>query len=167
MPNTPIMIGQGLISIVENKFKTDLELAPLIKLFADFAEVIKIKEAQLPLSIALAGSAPAFYYYFIDAMLQHAKANGMSDSEALKIIGYVSRSASEMVIQSDQSPEQLIKQVCSPNGATAQGIKSFDDHHLQALIRVGLDATMDRSTAMMSELNALENQAIAQKSNKE
>ena len=57
-----------------------------------------------------------------------------------------------MITESDKSIDQLIKDVCSPKGATLEGLKVFDENNLDEIIKKASKACIDRAYEL-SKLN--------------
>ena len=53
--------------------------------------------------------------------------------------------SAKMIANTDKSIDELIKAVCSPKGATLEGLKVFEQYHTNVIIEEVADATIKRA----------------------
>ncbi len=56
-----------------------------------------------------------------------------------------------MALQSDETPEQLMRNVMSPQGSTEQAIAVFEDEKLRDTVTKAMQACAKRAKQMQSE----------------
>jgi pyrroline-5-carboxylate reductase len=118
-------------------------------LFCRAGLVREITEDQVHAVIGAAGSASAFVFYAIEAMIDEAVRQGLKRPLATQLVEQTVRGAATMLIESGEHPAIARGGVTSPGGTTAQGIAALD----KAGVRAGLAAAMDAATASSRELS--------------
>lgn len=152
MPNTPTAIGQGVIGLFANERCQEKD-----KIFADhlmsmLGSTIWLEdEALMPEIVASAGSSPAYFYLFLEAMQSHAINQGLSEQQARESILQTAIGSMNLAMQSGKTFEELRRQVTSPNGATAQGINTFMDGNLKPLVAKAMTNVSNRTIALNRE----------------
>lgn len=147
MPNTPVLTNHGVVAIVDSKHNEIVS-----SIFNTLGEVIVIKEEAMHDFIALGGSSPAYFYYIIDCML---KAQTSFDYEtALKIVASTMQGSALMAKRFDDM-EQLVDNVCSPNGTTIEVVTSLKEDNLELIFKKAMDKCSSRSTVITTDISKL------------
>ena len=107
MPNTPVAIGQGVISLTRSQAVTDQQLAQIKQLLAGAGALYEIEEKLIDPATAVAGCGPAFVYQMIEAMADAGVALGLSREQALQMAAQTFQGASQMVLETGQHPGSL------------------------------------------------------------
>src|SRR4029078_4934391 len=63
MPNTPMLVGDGVVAIAPGAHATPEDLEQARRLFSAAAEVIDVREDQIDAVTAVSGSWPARLFY--------------------------------------------------------------------------------------------------------
>lgn len=150
MPNTPALISQG----VTGMFKTnDVTLEE--KNFAD--QVLKAvgqtvwvnKEENINTVTAASGSSPAYFFLFMEYLMEHTQKLGLSKEQARTLVAQTALGAAELVMQkSDVSIEDLRAQVTSKGGTTFAAISKFEELDLRKSVCEAMDACINRAKEM-------------------
>lgn len=151
MPNTPAMVGEGMIAVCSDE-KTpmrDLDYALGILDTVGRAEVVP--EDMIDCVIGVSGSSPAYTYMYIEALVKAAKANGMPGSQARKFAAQAVLGAAKMVLESPESLEQLRINVCSPGGTTIEAVDKLFENGFMEDVQEGFQAAVDRSVEMTNQ----------------
>jgi len=102
----------------------------------------------------VSGSGPAYFFLFMEAMVEAGTKLGLSEETATALTLKTALGAATMASQSDDSPAQLRKKVTSPNGTTEKAINSFINQDLHKVVETALQAANDRSVELCEELGA-------------
>jgi len=151
LPNTPMLIGQGVSAICKNAFVNDTEYELACSFFKSAGDVIKIDESEMNRIISVTSSSPAYVFKFIKAICDGAHEQGL-DGDALKaavcnmVVG-----AASMLMQSEHSPDELISMVCSKGGTTERAVAELDEYKFSE----GIISAMKKCTARADELSRL------------
>lgn len=143
LPNLNVAIGQGMTAFAVNDAASDCA-GPALQLFDAVGQIMELPEDDFATFVALAGSAPAFAYLFIDAMARAGVKHGIRKADAIRIAAQTVVGSAEMVLQRDESPMDLIDQVASPAGSTIRGYLAMEEKGFSSAVVAGLNATIRR-----------------------
>ncbi|MCY7296126.1 pyrroline-5-carboxylate reductase [Alteromonas sp. a30] len=149
MPNTPSAVGKGLTGLFsENASQAQRDFTEA--LFNMVGTTVWAKdEAQINTVIAGAGSSPAYFFLFLDAMQQKAEAMGFEPQDARNMVQQAMLGAAELVCASpDVSLKELRERVMSKGGTTAKAVEYFQDHQLEDIVSGAMQAAVDRADEM-------------------
>ena len=134
MPNTPVSIGQGVISyaLSANCQVDDKEV--FCKLLQHAGLLFEISEGLIDAATGLAGCGPAFVYLFIEALADAGVQTGLPRETALQMAAQTVLGAGQLVLESKQHPGVLKDQVCSPGGSTIAGVASLEAHAFRGTV---------------------------------
>ncbi|WP_185967984.1 pyrroline-5-carboxylate reductase [Thalassotalea sp. PS06] len=151
MPNLPSSVTQGLTGIVPNKYVIARERSMALQIFERIGEVLWLAdEKNLPAIVAMAGSAPAYFFMFLEAMEQVGVQMGLSQGHSAQAALQSGLGACLMAADSDQAFEELRARVTSPNGTTEQAINSLKDDNFQKVIANAMWAAADKASQNMA-----------------
>ncbi len=139
MPNTPSAIGAGVVQLCCLDV-TQEEKARLKTLLSGAGLVDELDESLIDAACAVSGCGPAFAYLFLEGLVQGGKDCGLSEEKALLYAAKMLEGAARLALESDKDPAALRQAVCSPGGATIQGVHAlenagFTDAVMQAVVR--------------------------------
>ena len=145
MPNTPALIGQGAsgyslgagVSAVQQQF--------VEKLLAATGKAIEVPESLQDAITATSGSGPAYFFAFVESMIEGAIALGLSREDASLLTIQTIVGAAALLDQSGDSPKTLREKVTSPNGTTAAALASFTESQLSDVVARAMAAAAQRS----------------------
>ena len=150
MPNTPMQIGVGMTGLFAPDNINDAQKAMCEYLMASCGEVVWVeKEDGLNQVIALAGSSPAYFFLFMEAMMQAGKELGMDDDKARLLVQQAALGAAQMMKHNPSlGPEELRLNVTSKGGTTAQAIDTFEKGDLRGLVKSAMVNCIARAEEM-------------------
>lgn len=126
MPNTPMMVGEGMTLIsYDNNISTD-ELKNIKALFDCTGKSEFLDEKLMSEVTALTGSSPAYVYMFIEAMADAAVLSGIPRALAYKLAAQAVLGSAKMVLETGIHPGELKDQVCSPAGTTIEAVSTLE-----------------------------------------
>lgn len=140
MPNLNVSINQGVIAYTAHNIEKNI-LSSFVKIISNLGHLYEIKEEAMSEFIALAGSAPALIYRFIDAMSQDEV---FDKNLALEIVAHTMIGSAQYVLDSHIPPHTLIKNVSSKGGTTIEGLKIFDAYDFETMIKHAKDAIIKK-----------------------
>lgn len=149
MPNTPIALGEGVVALMFGSSVEEEQKELVRALFATAGVVEEIAEEKVHAVIGAAGSAPAFAYYAMEAMIEEAVRQGLTRPVATRLVAQTLRGAATMVLESGEHPAVLRASVSSPGGTTVQGVAALDREG----VRAGLAAAMEASASFSKKLS--------------
>ena len=132
MPNTPVMVGKGMIQYCHNDLVTKQDVDSFLEDMCYAGRLDKIPENLIDAASALSGCGPAFMYMFIEALADGAVACGLPRAKAQEYAAATMAGAAQMVLESGKHPGELKDAVCSPGGSTIVGVQTLEQHGLRS-----------------------------------
>lgn len=148
MPNTPAMIGQGMIVFEAGDTLTTYEKAFAASLFESVGEVITVEARLMDAVTAVSGSGPAYVYLFIEALADAGVKAGLPRETAQKLAARTVRGAAGMVEETGEHPGVLKDRVCSPGGTTIEAVAVLEQKGFRGAVIAAVDACREKSEAM-------------------
>jgi len=145
MPNTPSLIGKGMIAMSASPEVTADKITELEIFLGCAGKVDIIEEQFLDAVTGLSGSGPAFVYMFIDALADGGVKAGLSREKALCYAIQTVFGAAAMVQETGKQPEELINMVTSPGGTTLAGLAALKDNAFGNTVIKAVEAAWKRS----------------------
>lgn len=152
MPNTPAMVQAGATGLYATDSIDEQEKQLATELMGASGLVIWVDdEEQLHAVTAVSGSAPAYFFYFIESVIQGGIDLGLSQEQASALAMQTALGAAKMSISSDDTPEQLRRKVMSPGGTTEAAVHSLQADKVNELIGKAMQACVKRSREMSGQ----------------
>jgi pyrroline-5-carboxylate reductase len=146
MPNTPALVQAGATGLFANSKVTDAQKDFAQGLFAGIGQYRWVDPEALIHSVtAAAGSAPAYFFRFAQAMSKTAQAQGLTTEQARVLIGQTMLGAAKMILETNEPLDQMCQKVCSPKGTTERAILSFEADDIDLMVEKAMTACFDRS----------------------
>ena len=151
MPNTPLLIGQGVTALSRNSNVSDEDFLFVQNMFSKSGSAFELPEDQMNAVISVTSSSPAYIYLFIKAIIDGAAAQGLMGNEIRDAVCDMVIGSANMIKKGDHSPEELIRMVTSPKGTTEQAMNVFAESKLEETVKKAMEACTKRA----AELSAL------------
>ena len=145
MPNTPALVGKGASGYSLGAGVTETQCAFIANFLAATGKAIEVPETLQDSVTATSGSGPAYFFAFVEAMVDGAVALGLSREDATLLTIQTIVGAAELLENSGDSPTTLREKVTSPNGTTAAALASFNAAGLSAIVGDAMAAAAKRS----------------------
>jgi len=127
MPNTPALIGKGLMLLTCDDAVSEADKLELLALIAPCGESEWLSEKLFDQATALSGCTPAFVYMFIEALADGGVSVGVPRGLAMQFAARAVYGAAAMVLETGEHPGALKDMVCSPGGSTIAGVEALED----------------------------------------
>lgn len=151
MPNTSATIGYSATAICKGEFATEKHIAQANEIFEAIGTVSVVEEEQMHVVTGISGSGPAYIYYLVEAMEQAAKEEGLDEQTAKQLITQTIIGAGNMLQERTESPATLRENVTSPNGTTAAGIATLQQHNFKKAVIECVKSATRRSEELGEE----------------
>ena len=145
MPNTPTLVGAGMAAISCCVLVTPEQKDFTLGFLGAVGKVIEVDEDLQDAVTATSGSGPAYFFRFVEAMIDGAVALGLSKEDATTLTIQTIVGSAKLLDQSGDSPTTLREKVTSPNGTTFAALNSFNDSDISATVAKAMKAARDRS----------------------
>ena len=121
MPTTAVAVGRGVASL----FAADAEAGRrAADLFRPVATVVSLAEEDLlHAATGVSGSAPAYFYAFVEALEAAGVAAGLPQDAARNLARATMIGAAALLDASGEEPAELRQQVTSPKGTTEAALE--------------------------------------------
>lgn len=127
MPNTPALIGEGVILYCSNEAVNENQVDYFVKAMSGAGLLDKIDENKIDAASAVSGCGPAFAYMFIEALADGAVECGVPRDKAMMYAAKMLSGSADMVLKTGTHPGALKDAVCSPGGTTIAGVHALED----------------------------------------
>jgi len=159
MPNTAAALGVGATAYSLNPRVSADDAAEVASMLAVLGGTYRLDESAMNAVIAVNGSSPAYFYYFMDAMYKSAKNQGLdcSDHDIMHMIAMTLRGTADMMlaaIDEGKSFDDRIREVTSPNGTTERAMKVLREEKTDEIIDRAMRACTARAEELSRQLEA-------------
>jgi pyrroline-5-carboxylate reductase len=134
MPNTPMMVGEGMTLISYDNNVTEDDIKTVKSIFECTGKAEILDEKLMSEVTALTASSPAYVFMFIEAMADAAVLSGIPRNLAYKLAAQAVLGSAKMVLETGKHPGELKDQVCSPAGTTIEAVRSFEKNGLRSAV---------------------------------
>ena len=145
MPNTPVLISRGLITITASAELPEKDLAELERILSGAGMVDRMDENYMDSVTGLSGSGPAFVYVFIEALADGGVRVGLPRDKALVYAAQTVMGAAAMAVESGKHLGALKDMVTSPGGTAIAGIAALENGAFRAAAINAVEAAWRRA----------------------
>ena len=145
MPNTPSLISYGATAITKSNNVLEETFNKAKNIFESIGVVEEIDESLMNEIIPVNGSMPAFLYYFVEAYIDDATSCGIPYESAKRLACEAVIGSAKMILETGKPIEELINDVCSPGGATLEGLRVLKENNFQEIIKESNKACIKRA----------------------
>ncbi|MGE3320451.1 MAG: pyrroline-5-carboxylate reductase [Candidatus Berkiella sp.] len=152
MPNTPSLLGVGMTGLfATDKVNNTMQMA-VSDIFSAVGKITWLnKESDMDIVTALSGSGPAYFFYFMECLIESAISLGLNDDIARQLTFQTALGAAQMAQQSPDSIKELRQKVTSKGGTTEQGINALKGGNMAELLQNALRAAYQRGKTLSEE----------------
>lgn len=154
MPNTPAQVGLGVSVWCSTSQVNEEQRALTTQLLQALGIEHQVKhEDQLDMATALSGSAPAYVFLFMEALIDAGVHLGFSRQVAKDLVVQTIKGSAEFALQSDKHIADLRNMVTSPGGTTADALYHLEKGGLRTMLSKAVHAAYIKSQRLsqMSE----------------
>ena len=147
MPNTPVSLGCGMIQLCSKNTEKQA-VDEFIRLLSPAGQIDVIEERLIDAACAVSGCGPAFAYLFAEALADGGVACGLSRKSANLYAAKMLEGAAKMLQNSGKTPGQLKDAVCSPAGATIEGVLALEQAGFRGAVMDAVLAAYEKSVKL-------------------
>ncbi len=148
MPNLSLSVGAGMTAICRGARASDQDVGLVEKLFRACGQTVLVDEEQMHAVTAVSGSGPAYFFYFVEAMIKAAEEAGLSDEQAKLLAKQTCLGAARTLLARDEEPAELRRQVTSKGGTTEAALEVMEKAKLDEIITRAVLAAAKRSAEL-------------------
>ncbi len=154
MPNAPVLVGAGVSALAAGRFATAAQLEEAAELFRCVGTALTVPESQIDAVTAVSGSGPAYFFLFLEALVDAGVANGLTRAVATNLAVQTMAGSAEMMMERlestvgdrpDTTAAELRALVTSPGGTTAAGLHELESGGLRTALADAVRAAKTRA----------------------
>ena len=146
MTNTSIQVNEALTSLFKSKSCTPKNLKETVALFSPFGMVEILEESQFAAATACGGSHPAFAIWIINEISKIISAKLPSvdgTSWTLQVF-----KGAEKLMNKNKDTAELLKQIATPGGCTAEGLKKLEELNFSGKLNEVFEACQKKAETL-------------------
>ena len=147
MPNTPAMVGAGMIQYCSSNVTAEEE-AEFLKLMAPAGRLDAVPESLIDAASCVSGCGPAYVYLFIEALADGGVECGVPRALAQELAAQTVLGSAKMVLETGSHPGVLKDAVCSPGGTTIAGVHALEQGGFRGTAMEAVLAAYRKTLAM-------------------
>ena len=148
LPNTPMLIGQGVSVICRAPDVSAEDFDFVCSVFRASGCVHIIDESEMNRIISVTSSSPAYVFAFIGAILEGARAQGLPEDGLRDAICDMVIGSAALLKSGTLTPEEQISVVASKGGTTERAIAVLKDRDMAGMISDAMQACTARAEEM-------------------
>tara|TARA_B100000886_G_scaffold317842_1_gene257395 strand:- start:12 stop:815 length:804 start_codon:yes stop_codon:yes gene_type:complete len=130
MPNIFIEVQESATAIISNSKIKNLR-KKIASDFSFFGSLIWLnKEEKIDFFTALYGGGPAYFFYFLNILVNLSQQNNISLNQSVRLVLSLLNGATKFIKKNGNNFPKLIKKVTSPKGTTEKAIEIFEKNNL-------------------------------------
>ncbi len=146
MPNIPVTLGEGMTALTAGAGADDSDLRLAEQLFHSVGKTVTLEdEALIDAVTAISGSGPAYFFYFMEALVGAGIKAGLSADKAKALVLQTALGAAAMACGSESELRELRRKVTSPGGTTEAALKVFSASDFSDITARAVEAAAKRS----------------------
>ena len=126
MPNTPCMVGEGMLLFEQENTLAPDELETAVKLFSALGEVEILPTHLMAPAMGISGCGPAFIAMVIEALGDAGVKYGLPRAVAYRLASQTALGTGKMQLDTGMHPGAIKDGVCSPAGTTIRGVEALE-----------------------------------------
>ena len=142
MPNTPAMVGEGVMLFEETNSLDPEEREEMMELFRALGKVEVIPDHLMGVAMAITGCGPAFIDLIIEALGDAGVKYGLPRDKAYAMTSQMILGSAKLQLETGEHPGMLKDKVCSPAGTTIRGVDALEHMGIRAAMIDAIDAIM-------------------------
>jgi len=149
MPNTPAQIGMGMtVWTCSEKVSAEQKQNGQAILSSMGRELFVDDEGFIDMATAISGSGPAYFFLFMECLVESAVSLGFDSETALSLVLQTALGSIQYAITSGRGLAELRQQVTSPGGTTAEAINHFNSNDIKTIINGAVAAAYRKAAEM-------------------
>lgn len=154
IPNTPSSLGYGATGVYFNANVKDSLKKDIVEIMEAIGEVAVVTdENEIDVIAAVASSGPAYYFQFMEHMVNAAVENGLDKVKAEKLVIQTCLGAAVMAKNTGQGITTLRQNVTSKKGITYEALRTFESEGLGITVSKAIESNIKRAKELSKELN--------------
>ncbi len=145
MPNTPVMVGEGMSVLSPNDNVDDESLREAERIFSFLGRVLVLPERLMDAVTGLSGSGPAYVFTFIEALADGGVRLGIPRDKALVLAAQTVMGSAKYLLESGDEPSALRGRVTTPGGTTIEGLYLLERSGFAGIVMEAVERAAKKS----------------------
>ena len=146
MPNTPAQIGEGISVWTATAEVTEQQKGWASAILGATGEEIYVDdEKYLDMATAVSGSGPAYFFLFVESLIEAAVSIGLPHDVAEELVVATMLGSGHLIQKSGKTPAELRRLVTSPGGTTAEALLQFEKGEFGKLVMQTIAAAYNKA----------------------
>jgi pyrroline-5-carboxylate reductase len=145
MPNTPCLVGEGVIAIAGGHHASLADLQLVQAMLERVGISIILEESYMDAVTAVSGSGPAYAFLIVEAMMDAAINLGLSSDISRRLVLQTVKGSITMLEKTGDHPAVLKAQVTSPGGTTIAGLRELEAGGIREAFFAAMEKAWQRS----------------------
>ncbi len=146
MPNTPAQIGEGMSVWTATAEVTGQQREWASSILEAMGKQVYVHdEDSIDKATAVMGSGPAYFFLFVESLVDAAVNIGVSPEIAMELVLQTMLGSGLYIQKSGRTPAELRKMVTSPGGTTAEALNVFEKEGFAGIIIQAVTAAYDKA----------------------
>ena len=145
MPNTPVLVNEGMTGIAGSKAVSDNDIKIVQDIFNSIGKSVVVEESQIDIVTAISGSGPAFFYKVINDIARAGEKLGLDYEKSLLLSIQTAIGAGKMALNRSISMEELISNVATKGGCTRVGADVMEDKDTEQIFLEVIKSTAEKA----------------------
>ncbi|MBR6186757.1 MAG: pyrroline-5-carboxylate reductase [Clostridia bacterium] len=148
MPNTPAMVGEGVLAVCRNDKVTKEEWQFAFRLLSCMGLAEEVRENLMDAVTGVSGSSPAFVFLFLEALADAGVRAGLPRAMAQRFAAQVLMGSGKLALETGLHPGALKDMVTSPAGTTIEGVAALEKRAFRSAVMEAVDAAVQKSKSL-------------------
>ncbi|WFQ80066.1 pyrroline-5-carboxylate reductase [Xenorhabdus sp. SF857] len=150
MPNTPSLVGQGMSGLFAPEHIGQADRNFAASLMSCVGKVCWVNDENgINDIIAIAGSAPAYFFLFMESMQQEAERLGFDSETARELVLQAAIGSAKLAETQKDLPFAILReQVTSKGGTTAEALRIFYEGRMPEIVSNAMQGAIRRAQEM-------------------
>ena len=127
MPNTPMLIGRGMSAVCGGAAALPEDVQAAVEICKAAGEAVIVEEEDMDAVTAVSGCGPAYFFFIVERMIEAGVSMGLDPEATTMLAKQAALGAAELMLASDDPPEELRRRVTSPGGATEAAFRVIEE----------------------------------------
>ena len=153
MPNLPASVGRGVTCLYANKNVSIREKKNANEMFKFVGKTFWVKgEHYIDKFTAISGSGPAYYYYFIECIVEAGKVIGLNKKLSYELAYRTAIGSIDLLKKSKDNATSLRKKIAIKGGTTEAAILALKNNKkMQKIVIKGVKSAFKRAQKIGKE----------------
>ena len=152
MPNTPAQIGEGMSVWTATPEVTKKQKSWASSILRAIGKELYVDdEKYLDMATALMGSGPAYFFLFVEALVEAGVKIGFTRDVAQELVLQTMIGSGHLIEKSGKLPAELRQMVTSRGGTTEEALRVFEEGGFINLVDQAVKAAYDKARRLGGE----------------